>query len=91
MCLASAKPAKSLRQSSFQAKIFSAQSLSGHSSDFVPAETPALEVDRACLAMIDGGRSLGGIADELFALYPERFATAAAALNHVARLTAAYR
>lgn len=78
-------------QSTFHAKIFSARSLSTQSSTFVPAFSRAMEIDRACLEMVDGRRSLGSIADELRSRYPSAFATEAEALDHVARLAGAYR
>lgn len=87
----STEPAASLRQSTFSAKVFSPQSLSAHSSDFVLTESLAIEVDSLCLEMLGKGQSLGDVADALFARYPQKFRSANAALNHVARLTAAYR
>lgn len=79
------------RQSTFHAKVFSSRSLGAHSSEFIPNNSQTLDVDRTCLQMVDGRRSLGAIADDLFARFPSRFGSATDALDYVTRLTAGYR
>ena len=85
-----AEPAARFRQSTFSNRVISPASLKSRESGYVPAPTPSAEADSYCLGLIDGRRSLGGIAQELWARFPERFKTSNDALNHVANLTARY-
>jgi protein arginine N-methyltransferase 1 len=82
---------ESFRQSTFLGKVMSPQSLKSRSNQFVPPSSDRHAVDRLCLSLIDGKRSLGIIAAELRASFPDRFESVAQALNHVASLTARYR
>ena len=84
-------PESQTRQSSFLGKVLSPTSLEARSSTFVPSVGDRLELDRSCLSLIDGTRSLGDIAAEMRSRFPHRFATVAEALDHAANLTARYR
>ncbi len=85
------QPGFSSRQSTFLAKVLSPQSLRPRDANFVPPSREAHDIDRLCLSLIDGQRSLRQIAYELQAQFPERFTSTSDALNHVASLTARYR
>ena len=85
------RPGFSSRQSTFLAKVLSPHSLRPRAANFVPPGRVAHDIDRICLSLIDGQRSLGQIADDLLAQFPEQFASASDALDHVASLTARYR
>lgn len=78
------------RQSSFQARIMSPQSLRTQASDFSPPIREWHEVDRFCLSHINGERTLGSIADAAFAEFPKHFGTRKDALDYVAKLTTRY-
>jgi protein arginine N-methyltransferase 1 len=82
---------ESFRQSTFLGKIISPQSLKSRSNQFVPPPSDRHAVDRLCLSLIDGQRSLGAIAAELHASFLDRFETTAQALDHVTSLTTRYR
>ena len=80
----------SFRQSSFRSRLIPLDQLAAQSSDFVPSVEERHAVDRFCLGLIDGQRSLGAIAAEVMANYPTAFATATKALDHVAKLAQRY-
>jgi protein arginine N-methyltransferase 1 len=82
---------ESFRQSTFLGKVMSPQSLKSRSNQFVPRSSDRHAIDRLCLSLIDGQRSLGTIAAEVQASFPDKFESAAQALNHVADLTQRYR
>lgn len=54
--------------------------------DHVPTLSREAEIERAVLAAVDGRKSIGAIAAEIAARFPERFPTADAALARVAEL-----
>ena len=78
------------RQSSFRSRLIPLDQLAAQSIDFVPSVEERHAVDRFCLGLIDGQRSLGAIAAEVMANYPTAFATATKALDHVAKLAQRY-
>jgi hypothetical protein len=47
-------------------------------------------IDRFCLSLFDGRKSLGEIAEELAGEFPSTFSDAIQALNHVAELADRY-
>jgi type I protein arginine methyltransferase len=85
------QPEESFRQSSFGAKIMSPDSLRTRAADFRPPAQETHEVDRLCLSLVDGKRTLAEIASRIQSRFPERFANASKALNHVVELTNRYR
>ena len=85
------KPEESFRQSSFGATIISPESLRTRAADFTPPALEAHEVDRLCLSLVDGKRTLAEIASQIRSRFPEQFANASEALNHVVKLTNRYR
>ncbi len=78
------------RQSTFLSRILSPAKLARRSSDFVPAVTPALAMDRHCLSLFDGQRSLGTIADEMLIAFPANLGDHRAALRHVSEFANRY-
>lgn len=76
-------PQRVYRQSTFLSTILPPDQLAKRNSSFVPQPLPNQAVDRHCLSLIDGQTSMGDIADALLAAFPERFASSAAALDHV--------
>jgi type I protein arginine methyltransferase len=78
------------RQSSFFASVFAPDKLRTRASDFVPPVRTAHEIDRFCLSLVDGRRTLEALAEELRAKFPEAFADASAAFNHVTRVVGRY-
>jgi type I protein arginine methyltransferase len=78
------------RQSSFFANVFAPDKLRTRASDFVPPARTAHEIDRFCLSLVDGHRTLEAMAEELRAKFPEAFADASAAFNHVTRVVGRY-
>jgi protein arginine N-methyltransferase 1 len=81
----------SFRQSTFLGKVMSPKALKSRSNQFVPRQSERQAIDRLCLSLIDGQRSLGAIAAELHDKFPGWFDSANHALDHVANLTARYR
>ena len=77
-------------QSTFEGMVANAERLKRREQEFVPPASESLQVDRMCLELVDGGRSLGAIAEQLAAQFPSRFATRQKALDHVADLTNNY-
>lgn len=78
------------RQSTFHGVVPNAERLKRREQGFVPAASESLLVDRVCLELVDGGRSLGAIAELLVSQFPDRFASRQNALDHVADLTGNY-
>lgn len=78
------------RQSSFLAGVFAPDKLRARASTFSPPVHPAHEIDRYCLSLFDGNRSLQAVAEEAKAKFPETFRDFSAALNHVTRLAGRY-
>ncbi len=85
------EPEARFRQSTFLGKVMSPDSLRTRASSYAPPSLEFHEIDRFCLSLIDGKRSLGEIAEQLQERFPDRFASTIAALNHVTRLTGRYR
>ena len=83
-------PVLTYRQSTFLSSILPSSQLAKRRSDFVPEPTSDHLVDRHCLSLIDGSSTLGAIADMVLATFPDRFATAADALDHVTILAGRY-
>lgn len=86
-----ASPELTYRQSTFLSGILSPDKLAQRSSSFVPPVSPAISLDRHCLSLFDGKKSLGDIADALAAAFPGRFNGRVEALNHVTRIASRYR
>ena len=85
------KSGESFRQSSFGATIISQDSLRSRAAEFTPPAQEAHEVDRLCLSLVDGKRTLAEIASQIQSRFPEQFTDASKALNHVVKLTNRYR
>lgn len=84
-------PELTYRQSTFLSRILSPAKLAKRSSSFVPPALPGYLVDRHCLSLFDGEKSLGLIADTLAAAFPSRFTSAADALTYVSKVASRYR
>lgn len=78
------------RQSSFLSRLIPRAGLDQQSSDFIPAVEDRHAIDRFCLSLINGERSLGAIAGELKLQFPAAFASDVKALDHVAKLAQRY-
>ena len=85
-----ASPELTYRQSTFLGRILAPDKLATRSSRFVPPMSPAIEVDRHCLSLFDGKKSLGDIADALAAAFHGHFDSQIDALNHVTKLAGRY-
>jgi len=79
------------QQSSFLASVIAPDRLRAKANTFAPPARAVHEVDRYCLSRFDGSRSLQLIAEETQAKFPDAFADAPAALNHVTRLAGRYQ
>lgn len=86
-----ATPEIALRQSDFLAKVLSPRKLTTRSPSFVPLAQKSQLIDRHCLDMFDGEKSLGEIAHRLQTDFPGVFANSVDAVNHVADLAERYR
>lgn len=84
-------PAASFRHSTFLGKVISPQSLRTRAAGFAPPARAAHDIDRLCLSLIDGQRTLAEIAARLCSDYPAQFPDSTKALNHVVELTNRYR
>ena len=84
-------PLASFRQSTFLSKVMSPQSLRRRANGYVVPAREIHAIDRLCLSLIDGKRTLEDIALRLLSEFPARFADRTQALNHVAELTNRYR
>ena len=78
------------RQSTFLATIFRPKQLEQRAVVTVPAKTDKMAIDAACLALIDGRRSLTDIAHAIVAEFPQAFSGVADGLTHVTRLASRY-
>jgi type I protein arginine methyltransferase len=78
------------RQSSFFADVLAPDKLRRRASNFAPPARAAHEIDRFCLSLFDGERSLEAIAMEAKSRFPAAFQSFPAALNHVTRLADRY-
>ncbi len=78
------------RQSTFLSRVLSPEKLAKRSSNFVPKASPVIELDRHCLALFDGERSLGEIASDLAAAFPGQFDGSVDALTHVSMVASRY-
>jgi protein arginine N-methyltransferase 1 len=87
---AGSNDAVEFRQSSFFASVFAPDKLRTRASSFVPPMRRAHEIDRFCLSLFDGRRTLEALAEEVRAEFPEAFPDAASAFNHVTRLAGRY-
>jgi protein arginine N-methyltransferase 1 len=85
------KPILGFRHSTFRSRILSPQSLEPRASTFIPPQSSVHAIDRVCLTLIDGKRSLSDMAAELSTQFPDTFSNKTEALNYVANLTARYR
>ena len=86
----SSAPDITYRQSSFLAKVLSPGKLARRSNHYVPPALATHMVDRYCLSLFDGRRTLGEIANALAAEFPNLFNGGPSALNHVVELAERY-
>lgn len=80
-----------VRQSSSLSQVFSPRALARSSNRHVPEPTPEMMLNRDCLALVDGKRSLEDIAKALADRHEGFFASGKDALRHVATLLEPYR
>lgn len=85
------EPRRSFRQSTFKGRIFVMEKLKTHAHYQSPEPSPQMAIDRECLELVDGERSLEDIANTLTQRHPNYFTSAKQALRHVTRLLAGYR
>jgi protein arginine N-methyltransferase 1 len=78
------------RQSSFLGAALSSEGLRRIAADHVPRPGDEARIDAAILAMMDEGHSLGAIASQLVARFPQRFARWESALAHAGELSERY-
>lgn len=79
-----------MRQSSFLGDLITRGQVDRRSENHVPAVSEKAAVDRACLELLDGQRSLGQIAAALQSAFPEHWKTDGDALAYVADMAACY-
>ncbi len=78
------------RQSSFLGSVVAPDKLRAKASTFSPPVHPAHQIDRYCLSLFDGKRSLQALAEDAQAKFPKAFRDLSAALNYVTRLAGRY-
>jgi protein arginine N-methyltransferase 1 len=78
------------RQSTFKGMLLSHETLAPRDRNFRPPASEEQDVDVACLGMFNGGNSLAEIAQELNRRFIGHFKDEAAAIEHVANLSARY-
>jgi type I protein arginine methyltransferase len=78
------------RQSTFYSRPLSRERLQHIASDYVPTLNLDGQIDHTVMQAMAQGQPLGAIAENLAARYPQRFASSAAALKHVGKLSAKY-
>jgi protein arginine N-methyltransferase 1 len=79
-----------VRQSSFLSRVHSPASLAGGSSRRLPELSPAIMLDRDCLALVGEGRTLDDIARAMQQRHPDHLPTYKAALDHAAQCLGRY-
>lgn len=82
--------ARRFRQSSFRGKVFSPRSLKARAGHSVPECREAHLLDRHCLSLIDGKRTLDEIATLMADEFPGKFSHKSDALNFVTALSQRY-
>ena len=82
--------AHNFRQSSFKSAVLDMDSLVPRAANFRPQPNSQHSLDIACLGLFDGMHTLRDIAAQLMRQFSGRFTDEAAALNHVADLSARY-
>ena len=87
----STRPEVTSKQSTFLSEILSPMKLARRSPGFSPLARKSQDVDSHSLALFDGRRTLGEIAEVIAAKFPETFSTSAEALSHVTDLSERYR
>jgi type I protein arginine methyltransferase len=83
-------PPVEFHQSNFLANVVAADKLRTKASNFAPPARPIHEIDRYCLSLFDGKRTLEAVAAEVMEKFPDAFPNASAALNHVTRVAGRY-
>jgi protein arginine N-methyltransferase 1 len=78
------------RQSSFLADVLARDKLRTRANNFVPPRRASHQIDRFCLSLFDGKRSLEEIARSVMESFPEAFPNPQTALDHVTRLAGWY-
>lgn len=84
------KPDARFSQTSFQSTILSSRALRSHANDFVPPAHRRHGIDRHCLDLIDGHRTLGEIAAQMYRDFADQFASEQEVLDYVVELTEHY-
>jgi type I protein arginine methyltransferase len=79
-----------VRQSSFLSRVHSPAALTKHSSQQVPLLSPALLLDRDCMALVGEGRTLDAIAKIMHERHPDHLPSHKAALDHAAQCLSRY-
>jgi protein arginine N-methyltransferase 1 len=78
------------RQSSFLANVMALNKLRTRADNFAPPRRLVHEIDRFCLGLFDGERTLEAIAEEVRAQFPQAFPDGPGAFDHVTRLAGRY-
>ena len=86
----STQPEVTYKQSTFLGEILSPNKLARRSPRFAPPARNAHAIDRHCLSLFDGRKTLGEIAGELAARFPDAFKSSAEALTHATELADRY-
>lgn len=73
-------------QSTFYAEPIDPEKMRRHGSSFVPHPNSALDLQRLCLSLVDGKRTLQDMAQEVARTYPTRYATWQSALSEVVKI-----
>ena len=85
-----AEPQQQFRQSTFLSAIIDPTRLKCRDGTFAPEQHPLQAIDRYCLTLIDGKRTLHDIANEVAERFAGAFPEPADALDHVAELVSRY-
>ena len=85
------RPELTYRQSTFGSRVLPPAKLARAAPTFVPQPTSDQAVDRLCLSLVDGQRSLGDIADAVTRAFPDQFGSSADALDHVSIVAGRYK
>jgi len=80
-----------MRQSSFLSDIIVRDDVDRRVETHIPVVSQEAKLDRACLDLLDGQRTLGQIAEVLHGRFPGKWATESDALAYAADMAARYR
>lgn len=87
----STQPEVTFRQSTFLGEILSPEKLARRSPRYAPPARQAHAIDRHCLSLFDGQKTLETIAVQMAAKFPDTFKSSVEAMSHATELAEKYR